>query len=74
MNTPKVPAFNLNISQACARIGVGKTKFWQLVSEGQIVIRKIGRRTFVLEDDLNEFIRSRPKASLAQKVGKTTFP
>lgn len=73
MNTPKDPAINLNVSQACARIGVGKTKFWQIVSEGQIVIRKIGRRSFVLEEDLNEYIRSRPEASLAKKAGKTVF-
>jgi hypothetical protein len=70
MKQDNTPALNLSIAQARARIGVGNTKFWELVALGEITVRKIGRRSFVLEEDIDRFLRSRPVLQMARAEKK----
>lgn len=37
--------------------GIGHTKFYSLVAEGKIKIVKIGRRSFITDDELNACVQ-----------------
>lgn len=53
----------LSISEACARLGVGRTTIYALASDDFIPIRKIGRRSVIREDELVQAIERLPLAS-----------
>lgn len=48
----------VTVDDACGRIGIGRSKFYQLVAEGQIRIIKIGRRTLVRYEELESLLNS----------------
>lgn len=41
-------------------IGISRTTFYQLAKSGQITIRKVGTRSFVLAKDLDAWLDSLP--------------
>ena len=45
----------LSISEACAVAGIGRTKIYQAITDGNLKARKCGKRTLVLRDDLHHF-------------------
>lgn len=45
----------LQVPEAAAAIGLGKTKFWELVHDGQIEVVRIGRRALVARTELERF-------------------
>lgn len=48
----------LNWQQACARLGCGKSKFYDLVNSGVIPAYRVGRRgIWVKEEDVAQLIR-----------------
>lgn len=53
----------LSISEACAVAGIGRTKIYQAISNGNLKARKCGKRTLVLRDDLRDFLASLPAAA-----------
>ncbi|HTK12528.1 MAG TPA: helix-turn-helix domain-containing protein [Xanthobacteraceae bacterium] len=53
----------LSISEACALAGIGRTKLYQAISEGQLIARKLGKRTLILRRDLDQFLSSLPSAT-----------
>jgi excisionase family DNA binding protein len=53
----------LSISEACAMAGIGRTKIYQAINEGNLKARKYGKRTIVLRDDLRDFLASLPVAA-----------
>lgn len=55
----------LSITEAGEVIGIGRTLIYGLFREGGLKPIKIGRRTFIHRDDLNEFIEQRRAASAA---------
>lgn len=50
----------LSVREACERVGVSRTRFYELVNSGAIVARKLGKRTIVLTADLDTFLLSLP--------------
>jgi excisionase family DNA binding protein len=52
----------LSILEACAVAGIGRTKIYQAISDGDLKARKCGKRTLVLRQDLREFLAALPKA------------
>jgi excisionase family DNA binding protein len=52
----------LNISEACAAAGIGRTKIYEAIAKGELRARKCGKRTLVLRDDLRHFLGSLPSA------------
>jgi hypothetical protein len=42
----------------CAAVGIGPSKFHQLVREGRLRVTKLGKATIVLGDDAEAFLRS----------------
>jgi excisionase family DNA binding protein len=53
----------LSISEACAMAGIGRTKIYQAIADGNLKARKCGKRTLVLRDDLRDFLVSLPGAA-----------
>jgi len=44
-----------------AALGIGNTKFWQLVKAGLLETRKIGAATVVPAESLHSYVASLPK-------------
>lgn len=44
------------INSACYRLGIGRSKLYELIQSGEIKPFKVGRRTLILEAELQRFI------------------
>jgi excisionase family DNA binding protein len=53
----------LSISEACAVAGIGRTKIYQAITDGNLKARKCGKRTLILRDELRDFLASLPNAA-----------
>lgn len=49
---------SLSIEETRMATGLGRTKIYQLINSGELKARKIGKRTFVLKDDLETFLQN----------------
>lgn len=52
----------LTISEAAKATGISRSHVYKLLSEGALTRRKIGKRTLILREDLEAFMRARPSA------------
>jgi excisionase family DNA binding protein len=59
----KLQREGLSISEACAVAGIGRTKIYQAIADGDLKARKCGKRTLVLRDDLRDFLAALPGAA-----------
>jgi excisionase family DNA binding protein len=50
----------LSIAEACAIAGIGRTKLYQAIAEGNLIARKFGKRRIILRDDLRTFLSRLP--------------
>jgi excisionase family DNA binding protein len=50
-----------SIEEFCRRYGVGRTKAYEEIKLGRLQARKIGRRTVILEDDAEAWLRRLPR-------------
>src|SRR5258708_24848301 len=63
---PQIPgregrlAFSIN--EVCASTNLGRDAVYRAISTGQLVARKLGKRTVVTSRDLEHFLQSLPKA------------
>lgn len=51
------------VSEFCSAVGIGATKFYELVSAGQINIKKCGKRTLVTAEEAQRFVASLSEAA-----------
>ena len=49
----------ISLEEAWTRIGIGKTKFYELLKEGEIESYHVGTRHFVLDASLDAWIERR---------------
>ena len=56
MSFTEPPPLAYSVSEACRMSSLGKTRLYQLISEGHLQARKIGRRTVILASSLNRLI------------------
>lgn len=52
------------IPQCCRMAAIGRTKFYELVSSGEIPVRKIGKKTLVAASDLKRWAEQLPKINM----------
>lgn len=52
-------AFTIN--EACREIGIGRTKLYQEIAAGRLIVRKANKRTIVLREDLQAYLTALPK-------------
>jgi excisionase family DNA binding protein len=62
------------INQCCRLAAVGRTKFYELVSNGEIPVRKVGKKTLVAAADLQRWAERLPtiEAKTADKTDLQT--
>ena len=60
MNTPDNPKLAYSIPEAATAISIGRSKLYELIAEGRVETRKIGKRTLVSVASLDEYLASLP--------------
>jgi excisionase family DNA binding protein len=50
----------LTVQEACAAARIGRTRFYEAVRSGALRVRKHGKRSLVLCDDLRRWLESLP--------------
>lgn len=50
----------LSIPEVVARSGLGRTTVFKCIRDGRLIAHKVGGRTLVMDDDLDEFLVSSP--------------
>jgi excisionase family DNA binding protein len=50
----------LTVPEACKVCGLGRTKLYQAITDGQLIARKFGKRTLILRQDLQQFLAALP--------------
>jgi excisionase family DNA binding protein len=56
--------FAFSINDACAAIGIGRTKLYSLISDGKLDARAIGGRTVIPAASLQKFVSTLPLAPI----------
>jgi excisionase family DNA binding protein len=59
----------LTIPQCCRLTALGRTKFYELVSTGEIPVRKVGKRTLVAAADLKRWAERLPAIAVKPTDG-----
>jgi excisionase family DNA binding protein len=59
MNTDESAPLLVSVTDAAALLGIGRVKFYELLSEGAIRPVRIGRRTLIAHADLVEYVEAR---------------
>lgn len=60
----------LSVSEACALLGIRRTRFYELLNGEQLNAVKLGRRTLVRSDELERFIEALAETSAKRASGK----
>lgn len=47
---------SFSIEETLAVTGLGRTKLYELINSGELKAKKIGKRTIILKDDLQDFL------------------
>ena len=50
-----------SIPETIERLGIGRDNVYRAIREGLLVARKYGKRTLILESDLEAFLKSLPR-------------
>ena len=56
----RVPDHPNTVEETLARLGIGRTSFYDLANRGAIEVVKLGNRTFVRESELHRFMAELP--------------
>ena len=59
----------VSIAQAVGLTGVGRSTIYKAIQRGELPIRKAGRRTLLLTDDLRRWIQQLPAQLAVKAVG-----
>jgi excisionase family DNA binding protein len=51
----------LTIEEAVRLSGIGRSKLYEAIRDGLLQARKFGRRTIILQEDLQQFLAALPK-------------
>jgi excisionase family DNA binding protein len=51
----------LRINATCDKLGVGRSKVYELVRAGKLDARKLGNRTVITEESADAFLESLPR-------------
>ena len=59
----------LSIPDACRSLGIGRSKLYELIGDGELSVRKLGRKSLILREDVASLAErlpvSRPKTEAA---------
>lgn len=57
---PKYDILAVTIPEACRRVSIGRSKLYEAAANGEIVIRKLGGRSLIRVEDLENWINGLP--------------
>ena len=57
-----------SIDETCVHTGLGRDTIYGAIRSGQLVARKVGRRTIIIDGDLRRYLNSLP-TGLSKPVG-----
>jgi len=60
----------VSIWEAVALTGIGRSSIYKLIKQGRLTPRKVGRRTLILIEDLEDLVRSLPTGGEANALGR----
>jgi len=58
----------VSIPEASRRAGVGRTTIYKAINNGNLVVRKNGRRSLILIEELQRWLTSLPRAETKTEV------
>lgn len=50
----------LSIAQTTRILGIGRSTLYAIIKDGQLPVRKLGKRTLIMREDLDRFIAALP--------------
>jgi excisionase family DNA binding protein len=56
----QVSRLAFSLADAASAIGVGKSTLHELIATGKLPVRKLGRRSLVLREDLEDYLQGLP--------------
>ncbi len=60
-----VKPVSLTVDDATQYCGLGRTKLYELIREGRFTARKAGKRTLLLTDEIDAYVRTLPTSKEA---------
>lgn len=54
----------LSIAETTRILGIGRSTLYNLIKDGRLPVRKLGKRTLILREDLNKFVASLPAKAI----------
>jgi excisionase family DNA binding protein len=60
----------LSVQETCEIGGFGKSTLYQLIGQGLLPAKKLGRKTIILRSDLLNFLRSLPNLSFNREINR----
>jgi excisionase family DNA binding protein len=70
MQNAAVEKLGLTIAEAAFAAGIGRSRLYEAIADGQLTARKFGARTLVLRDDLDRFLAALPAIHGEPAAGK----
>lgn len=56
MHTHETPKLAFTVTEACRAIGIGRSKLYELIGQGRVETRKIGKRTIIPAESLRALV------------------
>jgi excisionase family DNA binding protein len=60
-------AIAYSVAEVCKEINIGRTSVYAAIRAGELMARKVRRRTLILHDDLVAFLKSLPALDTSGK-------
>ena len=62
----------LSLNDAAKRFGIGRSKLYRLIGDGEIEARKVGKKTLIMAESLRRFVENAPRATTVQRSHPAT--
>lgn len=60
--------YAISIVEAAKRVSIGRSAIYQAIGRGELKIRKNGRRSLILVDDLKAWVAAMPVATTSKQT------
>jgi excisionase family DNA binding protein len=64
----QVERLAFTLTDAASAIGVGKSTLHELIATGKLPVRKLGRRSLVLREDLEAYLQALPTRRAGRRL------
>ena len=54
----------LSIAQTARLLGIGRSTLYCIIKAGRLPVRKLGKRTLIMREDLDHFVATLPRTSI----------